>query len=381
MNKKLTNSDYCEISKKYNIPISSIKALAMVESGGRGGFDKDGRLLIRFEGHKFRSFTKGKFNQSHPEVSYPYHAKHTYCGKNHSYGGFNIAMGLDPTAAMISTSYGMFQPMGFNHEEMGYETIDQMLDDFKKGEKQQLDAFIRLIIKWGLADELRRGTLKDFTTVALRYNGQSYADNNYHNKMFNYKKQYDKENIDCNKFKFDSEDEFKNTSDNEIVLHIPEVEESIDHSTKESIQNEQSVQNAEQITNIDQSAKTVPDSFVPEDKTIQAPAPSNMLSKAWKWLLGLGLIPTTGTGLIEGIRGLSADGTFNFMDVLTTMKAMLIFLLPYLFWIALSFVIIWGLKELLKQISFIVTQYTTARGDMNNVKVIPTIEDNKLSIK
>ncbi|HLA96624.1 MAG TPA: hypothetical protein VK612_12950, partial [Pyrinomonadaceae bacterium] len=126
---------------------------------------------------------------------------------------------------------------------------------------------------------------------------------------------------------------------------------------------------AENITNVNQG-KTVPDNFVAEDKTVTAPASSGMLDKGWKWLVGLGLIPTTFGGLVEALRNLSADGEFNFKDVFAASKEIFIFLLPYLFWVGLAFVVFWGIKELLKQVSFLVTQYTTARPDMHNVQVL-----------
>lgn len=120
--------------------------------------------------------------------------------------------------------------------------------------------------------------------------------------------------------------------------------------------------------------KTVPDNFTPENKTIQAPPPSNMLQRAKGWILGLGLIPTTGAGIVEAARNWIADGTLNIADIFQVVKQVFIFLLPYIFWVAIAFIVFWGIKELLKQISFIVNHYTLARGDMNNVKVVPATE-------
>jgi len=130
---------------------------------------------------------------------------------------------------------------------------------------------------------------------------------------------------------------------------------------------------AENITNVNQGQQ-LPDGAQPENKTLTAPAPGNMLSRAWKWILGLGIIPTTGFGVLETFKQIMADGQVNWREVLQGSKEVLIFLLPWLFWIALAFIVFWGLKELLKQISFIVTQYTTARLDMNNVRVLPAAE-------
>lgn len=136
-------------------------------------------------------------------------------------------------------------------------------------------------------------------------------------------------------------------------------------------------QTAENITNVDQSNKTVPDNFVPENKTIEAPPPSNMLQRAKLWILGLGVLPTTGAGIVEAGRNLFSDGTLNLASVFEVVKQVLIFLMPYLFWVVLAFIAFWGIKELLKQISFIVNQYTLARGDMNNIRVVANVEAPK----
>jgi predicted chitinase len=135
---------------------------------------------------------------------------------------------------------------------------------------------------------------------------------------------------------------------------------------------EQSTQNAENITNVNTgSAPNVPPDFKPEDKTTNAPAPSGVLKRAWLWVLGLGIVPTSATGAFETIRGLSSDGQFSLRDVFAAMKEVLIFLLPYLVYVAIAFIIIWGIKEIFKQISFIVNNYTLARPDMHNITVKP----------
>lgn len=183
------------------------------------------------------------------------------------------------------------------------------------------------------------------------------------------------------------EQTFANLREDEVDLEIPadeprqipQEEPQVDHTVNRegehtadnSTAGAQPIQQAENITNVNQPGGGVPADFVPENKTLAAPEPSGMLGKGWKWLLGLGLVPPSFGGLMETLKGLSADGTVNWRDVLTGSKEIFMFLLPYLFWVGIAFVAFWGLKELLKQVSFIVTQYTMARGDMNNVRVVP----------
>lgn len=129
-------------------------------------------------------------------------------------------------------------------------------------------------------------------------------------------------------------------------------------------------QQAENITNVN-SGNSLPPNFKPENIAVAAPPPSGMLKKGWVWLAGLGILPTSFGGLVEGLRGLTADGNLNWNDIFAASKAIFVFVLPYIFWVAVAFVVFWGIKELLKQISFIVTLYTNARGDMNNVQAVP----------
>lgn len=194
MAKKLTLNDYCDAARLLGCSVAAIKAVAKVESGGRGGFDERGRVLIRFEGHKFRGYTNGRYDHSHPNISYRYSQMRS---KPHGYSAFNEAFMLNPTAAMLSTSWGMFQPMGFNYDSLGYGTVNEMIDDFKRGEREQLFAFCRLIQSWGLADELQRAQLADFARFARRYNGPDYRSNRYDEKMYRFYRQYRQQNIKC----------------------------------------------------------------------------------------------------------------------------------------------------------------------------------------
>lgn len=215
MEKNLLLNDYADASRFLGCSQAAIRAVASVESGGRGGFDEKGRVLIRFEGHIFQRLTKGIFNKTHPQVSYPYHKKHRSCGGMHGYTAFNTAMTLDSIAAMKSCSIGMFQPMVFNFHEMGYSSPEEMWNDFRQGEKQQLMAFCRLIKNWGLDDELRRATLADFTVFARTYNGKDFKANDYHNKMFRAFGRYKNSVVPS------VENMFSGLHDDEITFHDP----------------------------------------------------------------------------------------------------------------------------------------------------------------
>lgn len=175
-----------------------------------------------------------------------------------------------------------------------------------------------------------------------------------------------------------SETEFP-TSGGAGVIIAPEPSDASDTSPDETdapTTNSGDAISGGQVLKLDTGDKNVPDNFTPENKTINAPPPSGILKRGYLALLGLGLIPTSFSGVIETVKNAFADGSFNFRDVFDVMNKTFAFLMPYLFWIAIAFVVFWGLKELLKQVSFIVNQWTLARGDMHNVKVLPTPPPN-----
>lgn len=191
---KLTQADFCRTARILGCPVESIQAVAKVESGGRGGFDEKGRLLARFEGHHFRKYTNGKYDQSNPNVSYPYSQQRS---KPHGYSAFNEAFALDQTAALLSCSYGMFQVLGSHFDDLGFQNVGAFIDYLKKGEAEQLDVFVRFCRVNGLVDELQR---VDFAGFARIYNGASYKDFNYDGQMRGYYNGLKSKNINCEQF-------------------------------------------------------------------------------------------------------------------------------------------------------------------------------------
>lgn len=106
--------------------------------------------------------------------------------KGHYYGGIREyerlekAREIHKEAADASTSWGMFQVMGFNYVMCGYGSVDEMVKDMCSGEDKQLEAFARFIKLAELRPNLER---KDWTGFAKRYNGPRYAQNHYDKKL------------------------------------------------------------------------------------------------------------------------------------------------------------------------------------------------------
>ncbi len=205
MSKKLTTKDFCEVAQQNRWQVEAIKAVAKAESLG-GGFYKSGHIKILFERHKFYKYAsrklvnyKGRKIQQRElfRITYPQICQRKaggYYGGLAEYKRFNLAFKLDPKAAMMATSWGMFQIMGFNYALVGFRSVNELVDYVKLGEAEQLDVFARFVKHTGLSDELRN---KQWARFARGYNGKGYRRNKYDAKMARFYTQYKRQNIDC----------------------------------------------------------------------------------------------------------------------------------------------------------------------------------------
>lgn len=180
----LTDKIIKDVAKQYNILPERVKAVVVVESAGTGFYTKGkykGELTVRFEGHHFRRFTKGKYDKTHPRLSYSnWKLGFKYNRGINEFGRFFEAFELNNEAAWLSTSWGLFQIMGFNYESCGYDSVKEMIIDFYKSEENQLKAFLNYCEYNKILDDLREGR---YTAFARVYNGSNYAVNGYHIKL------------------------------------------------------------------------------------------------------------------------------------------------------------------------------------------------------
>ena len=176
----MNNDDYIRAATLLNCEPAAIKAVVAVESAG-GGYNADGSIKILFEGHWFHRYTKGKFAQSDPDLCYPKWTTKFY-GKNYVEENARLARAekLDQHAAWLSSSWGLFQIMGFNHTLVGFKTVEEYVTAVKSSETAQLEAFCRYVQHSGLADELRDRRWADFARL---YNGPEYKKNRYDEKL------------------------------------------------------------------------------------------------------------------------------------------------------------------------------------------------------
>lgn len=176
---KLTELDFEKAAQRIGCEAAVIKAVTDVESRG-SGFHPNGSVVILFEGHIFSRYTQGRFDKTHPTISYPKWTKKFYLGGIREYERFNAALALDREAALKSTSYGLFQVMGFNFAKCGFAGVESFYTAMCESEGAQLQAFVQYIKAVSLDDELRN---KEWAKFACGYNGPRYAENQYDAKL------------------------------------------------------------------------------------------------------------------------------------------------------------------------------------------------------
>lgn len=145
-----------KLAKERGIPEAVALAIFKIESSGKG-FGKDGKMIIRFEGHKFKEYSGGK------EVGV------VRAGQKAEWDNFARASAVDPKAAMMAISMGGAQIMGFNHKLVGFPDVKSMFDAYSTSEEAQIRGFFDFVKNAGLEKAARTG---DWLTFARGYNGK-----------------------------------------------------------------------------------------------------------------------------------------------------------------------------------------------------------------
>lgn len=191
---KLSPRNITEAARAHSFAPAALAAIREVESGGYGFDPKTGRILIQFEPRHFAQrfnniwIPNGVENQAQEWIA------------------FNKAWylpGVDKntrrnaqTVAMLATSWGAFQIMGFHYSRLGFKSVGEMVDYMKQGEVEQLDCLLRFINsdtafrflpKWGGDNKIY--TLPtairelNWRAISFRYNGANYATFSYHLRL------------------------------------------------------------------------------------------------------------------------------------------------------------------------------------------------------
>ncbi len=171
----ISEIDYQNAALKLGCEVAAVKAVAAVESAGRG-FLPSGRPKILFEALHFAQDTHHKYDQLFPDISSAKWDPSLYRGGEHEYHRLRKGMLLDRTAALRSTSWGKFQILGKNCRAAGHVTLDSFVVAMCQSERAHLDAFCAFVTSEGLVDALRK---QDWKTFARGYNGPHYDKKHY----------------------------------------------------------------------------------------------------------------------------------------------------------------------------------------------------------
>ncbi len=205
----ITEKDWEKFSGDLECETNVLKAIARVESGGRDAFwtindstqHRATAPKIVFERHHFHDLTKGKYDNTHPDISseFPYVRRRDHLlgsaynklpdGKvdqddlydnKQDYLRLIHAYRLDREAALMATSWGKFQILGENWKLCKETSISNFVAKMCKNESGQIELLARFIrnklnqvnknapwqpLLWNAVKQ------KDWTNIAIYYNG------------------------------------------------------------------------------------------------------------------------------------------------------------------------------------------------------------------
>lgn len=166
--------DYVSAAQLLGVELAAVQANAETEAQG-SGFMPNGLCTIRFERHiMFQQLSKFKglataqgLAKRYPQVVNPVAGGYSA----DPYEQYNLAVTIDQSCAMMSTSWGIFQIMGFNFMAAGYANVQSYVADAKVNEANQLKqyvTFVKTYLQGALWTALKS---KDWSTFARLYNG------------------------------------------------------------------------------------------------------------------------------------------------------------------------------------------------------------------
>lgn len=191
--KLLTQADIEWASELLDVKVAAVMAVNEVESRGSGFFSND-KAAILYERHIMRRRLIHYNIDPVPHIQRVPNIVNTstggYSGGVAEYTRLERAKLIHVPSGLESASWGLFQIMGFHWQVLGYGSAEHFVSEMQKGERQQLEAFVRFIKNdTRLLNAMRE---LDWTTFARIFNGPAYSKNNYDVKMSNAFSKYTK---------------------------------------------------------------------------------------------------------------------------------------------------------------------------------------------
>jgi len=175
--KPLTQEILNTVCEDLHIKEAVVWAVLAVETHGFGFFENR-KPRILFERHVFHRQTNGEFGSHHPDISNDNSGG--YVGGIKEYERLEKAIILDREVALMSTSWGIGQVMGFNFQSVGFASVEKMVDAMIENEDKQLLAMMNFIKDHGLENALQR---KNWELFARGYNGAGFKKNDYDTRL------------------------------------------------------------------------------------------------------------------------------------------------------------------------------------------------------
>jgi hypothetical protein len=168
---------------------AAIQAVGRVECGPEGAFFDSGEPAILFEAHRFHALTKGKFAGARAAgiagepgvLSRSKWMPGTYGPNSIQHARLAAAAALDRDAALMATSWGLFQVLGEHWKRCGYGSVQSFVNAAYQSADDHLQMFVHFILADAkLVTALRA---KAWATFAAIYNGPGYKANKYDKKL------------------------------------------------------------------------------------------------------------------------------------------------------------------------------------------------------
>jgi hypothetical protein len=173
------------------IPRAALAAVVKLESRGSGFSSRNGdRVTIRFENHVFWS-RWGKCHSTQYDMHFDFDSNHKtrhkingitseegwipfpHTSQAQDWEVFNFARHLNEDAAIMSTSFGAGQVMGFNYEKVGYNTPVEFFTAVSTSLEAHLRAMAEYIRNTEACFDAVQTVPIDFIAFGVGYNGKT----------------------------------------------------------------------------------------------------------------------------------------------------------------------------------------------------------------
>lgn len=185
----VTNEMFQKLGQELDIEPALLKSVAIVECGNElTGMLSNGEPKILFEGHIFYRELKKKdakiakiYLNKEPTICYEKWTKEYYLGGYAEYRRYNLAISIDPECAMLATSWGVGQIMGFNHKLCGQPSVSRFVELNRESEEEQMKLWYYFLYNSKLVEPLKQHNWEVFVRG---YNGPGQVDV-YSQKLIN----------------------------------------------------------------------------------------------------------------------------------------------------------------------------------------------------